>query len=201
MYTPEAFKITDENIIEEFIANNPFAILTSENNGKIEVTHLPINRFRDGKLYGHVAKANIHSNIDEEKEVCFIFNGEHAYISPTYYETAFNVPTWNYSAVHIYGNIQYIDDKEKVWELLNETTAIYEDQNGWKLPQEEKFKDLTKFIRFFEIKVTNIEAKFKFNQNKTKEDIEKVIQSLRDNKQIAVANFMEHITKPRRETS
>jgi len=93
VYSPEAFKITDEKIIEEFIAKNPFAILTSENNGKIEVTHLPINRFKDGKLYGHLAKANIHSNIDEIKEVCFIFNGEHAYISPTYYKT-FNVSMW-----------------------------------------------------------------------------------------------------------
>ena len=195
MYSPEAFKITDEEIIEDFIAKNPFAILTSENDGKIEITYLPINRFKDGKLYGHLAKANIHSNIDETKEVCFIFNGEHAYISPTYYKTTFNVPTWNYSAVHIYGNIQYVDDNEKVWELLNETTEIYEGQDGWKLPQEEKFKDLTKFIRFFEINVTNIEAKFKFNQNKTQDDIEKVIQSLRDKKQIEVANFMEHITK------
>ena len=52
--------------------------------------------------------------------------------------------------MHIYGNIKYIDDTEKVWELLNETTKIYEGQDGWKLPQEEKFKDLTKFIRFFE---------------------------------------------------
>jgi transcriptional regulator len=195
VYSPEAFKITDEAIIEEFIAKNPFAILTSENDGKIEITHLPINIFKDGKLYGHLAKANIHSNIDETKEVCFIFNGEHAYISPMYYKTTFNVPTWNYSVVHIYGNVKYIDDNERVWELLNETTEIYEGENGWKLPQEEKFKDLTKYIRFFEINVTNIEAKFKFNQNKTKEDIEKVIQSLRDKKQIEVANFMEYITK------
>ena len=194
MYSAEAFKINDEKIIEEFIAKNPFAILTSENNGKIEVTHLPVNRFKDGKLYGHLAKANIHSNIDETKEVCFIFNGEHAYISPTYYETTFNVPTWNYSAVHIYGNIKYIDDHEKVWKLLDETTEIYEGQDGWKLPQEEKFKDLTKYIRFFEVNVTDIEAKFKFNQNKTKEDIKKVIQSLRDNKQIEVADFMKQIT-------
>jgi transcriptional regulator len=195
VYSPEAFKITDEAIIEEFIAKNPFAILTSENDGKIEITHLPINRFKDGKLYGHLAKANIHSNIDETKEVCFIFNGEHAYISPMYYKTTFNVPTWNYSVVHIYGNVKYIDDNERVWELLNETTEIYEGQDGWQLPQEEKFKELTKYIRFFEIYVTNIEAKFKFNQNKTKEDIEKVIQSLRDKKQIEVANFMEYITK------
>ena len=195
MYTPEAFKITDEKIIEEFIAKNPFAILTSEENGKIEVTHLPINRFKDGKLYGHLAKANIHSNIDETKEVCFIFSGEHTYISPTYYETTFNVPTWNYSAVHIYGNVKYIDNDKQVWDLLNETTEIYEGKDGWVLPQEEKFKDLTKYIRFFEINVTNIEAKFKFNQNKSKEDIEKVIQNLRDKKQIEVADFMEHITK------
>ena len=68
MYSPEAFKINDEKIIEDFIAKNPFAILTSENNGKIEITHLPINRFKDGKLYGHLAKANIHADIDETTE-------------------------------------------------------------------------------------------------------------------------------------
>ena len=87
MYSLEAFKLNDEKIIEGFIAKNPFAILTSENNGKIEITHLPINRFKDDRLYGHLAKANIHSNIDETKEVCFIFNGEHAYISPIYNKT------------------------------------------------------------------------------------------------------------------
>jgi transcriptional regulator len=194
LYSPEAFKITDENIVEDFIAKNPFAILTSEENGKIEVTHLPINRLKDGKLYGHFAKANAHSNIDETKEVCFIFNGEHAYISPTYYESSFNVPTWNYSAVHIYGKVKYIDDDDKVWQLLNETTKIYEGQNGWQLPQEDRFKDLTKFLSFFEIDITNIEAKFKFNQNKSKEDIQKVIQSLKKSNQEEVANFMEHIT-------
>ena len=196
MYTPEAFKITDEKIIEEFIAKNPFAILTSENNGKIEVTHLSINRFKNGKLYGHIAKANSHANIDETKEVCFIFSGLHSYISPSYYKATSNVvPTWNYSSVHIYGTVKYIDDKEEVWKLLEESTEIYEGEDGWSLPQTEGLKDLTKFIRFIEIDITNIEAKFKFSQNRTKEDIESVIQSLRDNKQIDVANFMEEITK------
>jgi len=196
MYSPKEFKIIDEKIIEEFISKNPFAILASEKNGKIEITHLPINRFKNGKLYGHLSKSNLHSNIDETKEVCFVFSGEHTYISPLYYETKFNVPTWNYSTVHIYGNIKYIDDDKMVWKLLTETTEIYEGQDGWKLPEEDKFKDLIKFIRFFEINIITIEAKFKFNQNKTKEDIDSVIQSLRDNKQIEVSNFMEYITKP-----
>lgn len=193
MYTPEAFKITDETIINKFIEDNPFAILTSSENGKIEVTHLPIFRLDDGKLYGHVSKENHHAHIDEEKEVCLIFNGEHAYISPLYYESDFNVPTWNYSAVHVYGKVKYIDEQEQVWSLLEASIALYEGQNGWKLPQEENYKVLTKFIRFFEIEVTRIEAKFKFSQNKSNEDIEKVIMSLGENAHEKVADFMKKI--------
>lgn len=194
MYTPKKFQITDENTIEAFISQNPFAILASENNKKIEVTHLPINRFNDGKLCGHVALANIHSKIDEEKEVCFVFNGEHAYISPRYYKSTFNVPTWNYSAIHIYGNVKYIEDNDKVLLLLKELTEIYEGQNGWKLPNEEKYNNLTKFIRFFEINVTSIEAKFKFSQNKSDEDIAEVIKSLEEDGQVEVARFMKNET-------
>ena len=194
MYTPKSFKITDQTIIEEFIAKNPFAILTSEHNGSIEITHLPINRFKDGKLYGHVAMSNVHSNIPSTKEVCFIFNGEHAYISPTYYKSTFNVPTWNYSAVHIYGNVHYIEDNAKTWKLLEEVTEIYEGQEGWKLLQEKNFQELTQYIRFFEINITSIEAKFKFNQNKSAEDIESVIESLNENNQKDTAEFMKKIT-------
>ena len=32
-----------------------------------------------------------------------IFHGPHAYISPANYEIRENVPTWNYGAVHAYG--------------------------------------------------------------------------------------------------
>ena len=195
MYTPEPFKITDQALIEEFIAKNPFATLTSENNGRIEVTHLPINRFSNGKFYGHVSTSNIHATIPTEKEVCFVFNGMHAYISPTYYDSTFNVPTWNYSAVHIYGNIHYIEDNKKTWQLLKEVTKIYEGSKGWILPEEKSFQDLAQYIKFFEIKVISIEAKFKFNQNKSHEDITSVIKSLNENNQPDVANFMKKITK------
>ena len=195
MYSPEDFKITDQTIIEEFIAKNPFAILTSEYNGNIEVTHLPINRFKDGKLYGHVSKSNTHANIPSRKEVCFIFTGEHTYISPTYYKSDFNVPTWNYSAVHMYGNVHYIEDISKTWSLLKEVTDIYEGQKGWQLPKEKSFQDLAQYIRFFEIAVTTVEAKFKFNQNKSDEDISSVIQSLNENNQKDISEFMKKITK------
>ena len=191
MYTPKAFKITDEVVINQFIKDNPFAILTSCEKEKIEVTHLPIFRLNDGKLYGHISKNNAHASIDKEKEVCFIFNGQHAYISPNYYVSEFNVPTWNYSAVHVYGRMKYIDDPKQTWLLLEEFTKYQEREEGWKLPAEEKYKALADFIRFFEIDVTYIEAKFKFSQNKSIEDIEKVIMNLRDNGQKKLADFIE----------
>ncbi|MDD5052858.1 MAG: FMN-binding negative transcriptional regulator [Sulfuricurvum sp.] len=74
MYIPQSFKIEDEVIIETFIKNNPFAILTSTHNGKIIATHLPISRLKDGKLYGHIAKANPQSQINPKEEVCLIFS-------------------------------------------------------------------------------------------------------------------------------
>lgn len=193
MYTLQNFKIEDEKLIEFFIKNNPFAILTSYHNGKILATHLPINRLNDGKLYGHIANANPQSQISSENEVCVIFKGEHAYISPTYYASEFNVPTWNYSAVHIYGTLHFIDSADVTWKLLVEQTEVYEGENGWKLPNEERFKDLMKFMKFFELRINNIEAKFKFNQNKSCEDKNSVIESLKSHGDEKVAKFMEDI--------
>lgn len=195
MYTQKAFKTNNQSIINQLIEDNPFATLVSTQNDSIEVTHLPINKFKDGKLYGHVSISNPHSMVDETKEVCLIFTGEHAYISPRYYQTSFNVPTWNYSAVHVYGYIKYIHQEDKVWALLKELTTIYEASNGWKLPNKEEFKDLVKFLRFFEVEVVSVKEKFKFNQNKSQEDIESVIQSLNQNNQQDVASFMELINK------
>jgi len=194
MYIPEKFKTEDEQLIHQFIQANSFATVISNIDNKVQATHIPIDRFQDGKYYGHLAKNNPLSTIGGDQEVLVVFTGPHAYISPTMYASNFNVPTWNYSAVHCYGKIHFIDDEIKVWSLFNELVEKYEGKEGWKLPDEEKFKNLTKFIRFFEFKIENIEAKFKFNQNKSEEDIKSVITGLKDVGNKDAAEFMEYIT-------
>jgi transcriptional regulator len=194
MYIPEPFKIEDDKTIHQFISANPFATVISTIDDKIEATHMPIDRFGDGNYYGHIARNNIQSGIKEDQEVLIIFTGPHAYISPTIYASEFNVPTWNYSAVHCYGDIEYIDDETEVWNLFQELVERYEGKEGWRLPDEKKFKDLTQFVRFFEFKIKRIEAKFKFNQNKSDEDIKSVIAGLREVGNQGVAEFMERIT-------
>ncbi|MFT7879069.1 MAG: FMN-binding negative transcriptional regulator [Sulfurimonas sp.] len=194
MYIPEQFKIEDGKTIHEFIKSNPFATVVSTIDDRIEATHMPIERFQDGNYYGHLALNNIQSGIKETQEVLIIFTGPHAYISPTMYASEFNVPTWNYSAVHCYGDIEFIDDETTVWNLFHELVEKYEGKEGWRLPNEETFKNLTHYIRFFKFKIKRIEAKFKFNQNKSEEDIESVIEGLKGVGNKNAADFMKRIT-------
>ena len=90
MYTPKHFKMSDDNEIFEFIHKNSFAILVSQNDGKMKATHIPIllkeSEGECGFLYGHMAKVNDQlKNISEE--VLVIFPGAHKYISSSWYES------------------------------------------------------------------------------------------------------------------
>ena len=180
MYIPKPFKVVDAQITHAFIQSNPFATLTSTIENKIVATHLPIDCLQDSKYYGHFARNNPQANISPNEEVCVIFSGPHAYISPNMYVSDFNVPTWNYSAVHCYGNIKFIEDEAIIWQLFQEIVVRHEGEAGWQLPNEKNYKDMLKFIRLFEFEIKSIEAKFKWSQNKDKEDILSAINKLKD---------------------
>ena len=194
MYTPKHFNLTDVNEINSIIDKNPFATVISSYNSEPMITHVPINRLNQNELYGHFAKSNPHSGVKNGSLITVIFTGDHAYISPRYYKSSFNVPTWNYSAVHCKGEINYIEDAEEAWSLFQHMVKTYEGNDGWKLPNEAKYKALVNAITFFKINVTEIKAKTKFNQNKSKEDIQSVINSLEENEETQTAQYMKKQT-------
>ena len=195
MYIPKHFKIEDQEQIEKFITDNPFAILITACNGNIAASHLPIRRFKDGKLYGHLAKANPQTEISDAEPVYVIFTGPHAYITPKWYRSDSNLPTWNYSAVHCRGKIAFIEDREKIWSLLKEMVSQYEGPSGWRLTEGKGHRRLISYLRFFEFIPAQIEAKFKFNQNKGSEDIAGVIEGLKSSGSWDVAEFMTRATR------
>lgn len=176
MYSPKSFIVEDPAVIRDIVEKNPFAIMVTSDS---TITHLPINQFADGKLYGHCARANNHAKQEVGTKVVAIFTGPHAYISPRYYSSEFNVPTWNYAAVHCHAEIHYIDDNDIAWNLFKEMVEIYEGKDGWVLPEEDTYKDLLNGIRFFELRNPRYEAKAKFNQNKQSDDVVSVIEHLR----------------------
>ncbi|HMS64767.1 MAG TPA: FMN-binding negative transcriptional regulator [Ignavibacteria bacterium] len=205
MYTPGYFKMNDPDEIRNFINENSFAILISNNEGKINATHIPV-LFESGEgskgfLYGHFAKANQQwKNID--KEVLVIFPGAHKYISPTWYESNQTVPTWSYISVHIYGNIEIVNSKEKKIKLVKDLVKYFEsDESSYSTDQlkQSYFDGLINGIVGFKIEITRIEGKKKISQNHPEERQKRVIDKLKeigdDDSQKIVEKMKENLEK------
>jgi transcriptional regulator len=207
MYIPSAFEIKDPDKIGEVISSNSFATLISKDGESLFASHLPFLYNPDqggkGKLISHMAKANRHWQLFHEKEeVLVIFNGPHAYISPSWYANEVAVPTWNYVTVHVYGIPRIMQTEAELNAVLDETVQKHESglPNPWtpNLPDELKSK-LTQMIVGFEIEITRIEGKFKLGQNRSKEDQVKMLETLQnsgDSEGILLADFMKREVQP-----
>ncbi|RZK78708.1 MAG: FMN-binding negative transcriptional regulator [Pedobacter sp.] len=183
MYIPNNFSITDQNEIVAFMKAYSFATIISAKENMPTATHLPfIVSTREDKviLTSHFAKANDHWKELEANKSLIIFNQPHAYISPSHYERELNVPTWNYIAVHAYGDARIIIDEQSTFDVLEATINNYEAgyKNQWdNLPFDYKMK-LSKGIVAFEVTVTDLQAKKKLSQNKSEKEQKNIIDSL-----------------------
>lgn len=163
---------------------NPFAILISSTADGPFATHVPLVIRETGDhviLRGHVAKANPHwRHLEREPHCLTIFHGAHAYISPTNYATRENVPTWNYGAVHVYGQAHTFFAPDELLTVLHELIPLFEPAyaDQWARLTPAYRERMLSHIVGFEIAVTNIEAKFKLSQNRTKEEQQNIIASL-----------------------
>jgi len=193
MYTPSAFSFDETDAIENFIAEHPFTELISNGPQDLLISHIPLARVQNGRLCGHLAADNPQAKIADRTPVVAVFRGAHAYVSPNDFSSEFNVPTWNYAAVHCHGAIQFIDDSELAWQRLSELVTIQEGNEGWELPDEPRFRSLLQGIRLFEITEPRFEGKAKFSQNKSPEDIASVIDALEARGEEPAATFMKKI--------
>ena len=200
MYIPEHFRLPHDSNAVAFMRENPFAILISSTSEGPFATHLPLFvRAEEGKvvLHGHVAKANPHWRFLEQQAQCMsIFHGPHSYISPTNYAARESVPTWNYAAVHVYGEPTLFSDEEGLKETLHRMINTFESSymTQWSGLGEQYQSRMMKHIVGFKIKAKRLEAKFKLSQNRTKGEQARVIQSLnqsQDSNISAVAELMQ----------
>ncbi|MGJ8657907.1 MAG: FMN-binding negative transcriptional regulator [Akkermansiaceae bacterium] len=201
MYIPEKFRVEDREAVLEFIRKHPFGLLLTVSDGEILDTHTPFSLSEDeGCLYGHIARANDQwkswSKVTKSKVV---FTGPHAYVSPNFYTSDVNVPTWNYTAISISGKLNVIDDETEVLGFLDQLVSESENsETGWELDRnDERYMKLLGGIVVFKISIDNVDASFKLNQNKTREDQQGVIRSLQKSGcpfDHEVADMMEKIT-------
>lgn len=184
MYVPNAFSIQDRRQIDAFIASNSFGMLVTNVEGRPVATHLPLlleaDNGTNGTLWGHIARANDQWRTGDVDALA-VFAGPHAYISPTYYQVERTVPTWNYVAVHVSGQVSYFEDEASLREVLRRTVDKYEQPRTppWRWDEETEFAGrMLRDIVGLRMTIERIDAKWKLNQNHPKERRERVIVAL-----------------------
>jgi transcriptional regulator len=120
--------------------------------------------------------------LQPEREVLVLFQGSHAYISPSWYEEELSVPTWNYAAVHAYGRPRLITDHSALYLHLKTLIATHEAQfaNPWQfehLPIE-YIESLMQGVVGFEMDITRLEGKFKMSQNRSEAERTRICAEL-----------------------
>lgn len=183
MYVPQPFAWRDADEIAAFLDRFAFATLISTDADDVPyASHLPLIFARGaphGTLRGHLAKANPQCAHLGDQTLLAIFQGPHCYVSPDWYESAGQVPTWNYLAVHATGRSRVLSDDGEVAALLADLAAVHEgareDLGGappWtpaKLDPDAAAK-LRGAVVAFEITIERLEAKAKLGQNRAAED-------------------------------
>lgn len=187
MYITPYSAVADLRVLHDFIRENSFGSLVSTSAGGPSVNHYPFlaNNDQNGfALWAHISRSNPQWRDLEISPKCLaIFTGPHCYVSPVYYKAPLNVPTWNYTAVHVSAEAEIIKDESLERELMRKFVAHYEEKNGtnwtYELPEDFHAK-LLKAIVWIKLKPTAIEGKFKLSQNRSPEDYAGVVRALEE---------------------
>jgi transcriptional regulator len=200
MYIPKHFDEPRIDVMQSLIRGYPLATLVTLSADGLNANHIPLHLADDGSPYGslrgHVARANpLWTDFDKQAEVLAIFQCENAYISPSWYatkpETGKVVPTWNYAAVHAYGNLKVIDDlawiRRQLEALTMEQEAVFPEPWAIFDAPPDFTERLIGQIIGIEIKVTRLLGKWKVSQNQPPENRNGVIKGLNETGQPEMA--------------
>lgn len=185
MYIPPSFAEPAREVLLDFIEEHGFATILSWRDSQPIVSHVPllIDRTVPGaeRLLGHLARGNGHwEHFGGGTSAIAIFQGPHAYISPSWYSTSPSVPTWNYAVVHVYGKPRIVS-AEATKIFLRQLIAKHEEPRADRWPGDLPapfVDDELRAIVGFEIPIDRIEGKFKLSQNRSQRDREGVLMGL-----------------------
>jgi transcriptional regulator len=177
MYLPKHFAEDDVAEMHALMRANPLATLVSHGPDGLNANHIPLllaDAGPYGSLQGHVARANpLWKAGSAAGEVLVVFQGDESYISPSGYATKAEhgkvVPTWNYAAVHAYGELKVIDDPAWVFGQISALTATHEAvlPQPWAVTDapDDYIEKMIGAIVGIEITITRLLGKWKVSQN------------------------------------
>ena len=135
MYNPPHFAIADTAWSHDFIRRNAFGTIAALVEGTVHLAYAPFVLDQQpaplGTVYFHLARSNPIAGIEDGSIVKIGVMGAHAYVSPDWYETPEQVPTWNYMAVEGTGCAYRLDEAESIAYL----TRLSAEQESYLAPK------------------------------------------------------------------
>lgn len=184
MYLPKLYREEEKKNIQDFLRRNNFAAIVSFDGVRPVTTHIPTELVENDQgelvIYGHMSRANPQWQTFGENQVLLIFQGPHAYISARWYNHV-NVPTWNYTIIHVYGRVKEIQGEE-LYALLSRLVYNHESTTSYRLetlPQDFVQREING-VYGFAVEVQSIDAGFKLSQNRNDEDFWNIVSELEE---------------------
>ncbi len=186
MYNIPYFKASNKDEVLQFMRAHPFIILCgAAADGSPVATHVPVLFEERGDrlfLLAHVMRKQAHTEaFQENNHVLAIFYGPSTYVSASWYENKSVASTWNYQAVHVKGQLNFLDENGLFQVLSKLTTHFEHDPHSPALVEKmdkEYVKKMMQAIIAFEIEVLEIEHVFKLSQNRDAASYDNIVREL-----------------------
>ena len=179
MHPAPASKVTDTEPLLARISAHPFMTLAAAVDGRPLIAHAPvvIRQLADGlALDFHLSRGNVLAGALAAGFRGVLLNlGPDAYISPDWYESADQVPTWNYLSVEAEGSVIALDEVG----LIAQLDALSAQEEARLLPKRPwtrakmspgAFERMSRAIIGARMTVERLEGTFKLGQNKNDAD-------------------------------
>lgn len=172
MHPNAAFRWEDQNAMRLFAQNIGFGMLFMTTPDGPRVAHLPLVFLADDSIGFHMARSNALAKYLDGAEALFVVNGPDGYISPDWYGADNQVPTWNYCAVEMQGDVRKMAETE----LVAQSDALSMLQESKLAPKplwtrakmaEGYFEKMLRGIFGFKMEITEWRGTLKLGQNKS----------------------------------
>ena len=196
MHPNPKFAWKDEAAMRAFVAETAFAQIVTVADGRPVSAQAPLTLGPDGPVRFHLSRANRLTAILDGAPVLASVIGTNTYISPDWYGTADQVPTWNYRMVEIEGVARRLDEAE-LRDLIDRLSAAQEallaPKPAWTSAKmtPTKLDAMVRAIVGFAIETPRFGGAVKMGQNKTDAEAAGAIAALRALGNHSVADEME----------
>jgi len=188
VFVPEHYRQRDAGVLFEAMRAHPFAtIISAGDDGAPAASWIPFvieGTPQQPVVFGHLARQN-----DQWRQwgagtpLLALFQGPHHYISPAWYDSEPNVPTWNYVAVQVRGRPRLLEEPVEVEAMLDRLVAALEStrEQPWQLaaqPAAYRARQAGGIVGF-ELIVEQVTGAWKLSQRASAPDREGAIAGLR----------------------